>query len=163
MAVSELPAAVARVAAHLVAAGAEARIEQLSSSCATAQEAAEAIGCTISQIVKSMVVVCDERAAVALVPGHLRVDPGRVARSVGASKGRVARAEEVLRLTGFAPGTVAPFAHGVGHVLIDQRLLAQPIVWAGAGSDVHMIALAPRELVRLTNGMTASIGATPSS
>ena len=27
-----------------------------------------------------------------------------------------------------------------------------PIVWAGAGSDRHMVALAPRELVRLTRG-----------
>jgi len=37
-------------------------------------------------------------------------------------------------------------------VLVERTLVRHPIVWAGAGSDRHMVALSPRELVRLTRG-----------
>jgi prolyl-tRNA editing enzyme YbaK/EbsC (Cys-tRNA(Pro) deacylase) len=56
----------------------------------------------------------------------------------------------VLEATGFPPGAVAPFPlPGVARVVAEQTLLAQPLVWVGAGSERHLAALAPRELLRL--------------
>jgi prolyl-tRNA editing enzyme YbaK/EbsC (Cys-tRNA(Pro) deacylase) len=37
-------------------------------------------------------------------------------------------------------------------VLVDESLLANRLVWVGAGSSQHLVALAPAELVRLTRG-----------
>ena len=54
------PEPVERVAAFLREAGAEARIEQFEDEAASAKAAAEAVGCTLDQIVKSIVLVCDE-------------------------------------------------------------------------------------------------------
>jgi prolyl-tRNA editing enzyme YbaK/EbsC (Cys-tRNA(Pro) deacylase) len=34
--------------------------------------------------------------------------------------------------------------------LIDRRLLTQPLVWTGAGSERHLAAITPADLVRLT-------------
>ncbi|HUQ21643.1 MAG TPA: YbaK/EbsC family protein [Gaiellaceae bacterium] len=144
------PEPVERVAAFLRAAGAEARLEELEAGTATAEDAARAAGCPIGQIVKSIVVLCDSRPVVVLVPGDRRVDLAKVAGAAGAGKARIARGAEVEEATGFAPGAVAPFPLAkVERVLIDQSLLAHETVWVGAGSATHMAALNPGVLVRL--------------
>jgi prolyl-tRNA editing enzyme YbaK/EbsC (Cys-tRNA(Pro) deacylase) len=143
---------VERVAAYLRQAGAEARLEELEEGTATAEDAARAAGCPIGQIVKSIVVVCDGKAVVALVPGDRRVDLEKVARAAGAAEARIARGSEVEEATGFAPGAVAPFPlPNVDRVLIDLNLLGHDLVWVGAGSPVHMAAINPGVLVRLSH------------
>ena len=144
------PEPVERVAAYLRTAGAEARLEELESGTATAEDAARAAGCPIGQIVKSIVVLCDGRAVVALVPGDRRVDLTKIAQASGAADARIARGAEVEQATGFSPGSVAPFPlPDVDSVLIDQSLLAHDTVWVGAGSAMHMAAMNPSVLVRL--------------
>ncbi len=145
------PEPVERVAAFLREAGAEARLEEFESGTPTAEDAAHAAGCGLDQIVKSMVVVCDGGAVLALVPGDKRVDTAKVARAAGSPAGRVARADEVERATGFRPGAVAPFAlPGVDRIFVDRTLLGHDLVWVGAGSPNHIAGLHPAELVRLT-------------
>jgi prolyl-tRNA editing enzyme YbaK/EbsC (Cys-tRNA(Pro) deacylase) len=151
------PLEVERVAAFLRSAGAEARLEELPASAATAQEAAEAIGCQLRQVVKSLVFVCDGLPVVVLVPGDRRAGSAKVAQAVGASEARVARGDEVEAGTGFLPGAVAPFAGHGGRVLVEQALLAEPLVWAGAGSTRHMVALTPAELVRLSRAVPMDV------
>ena len=147
------PEAVERVASFLRTTGAEARLEELQQETPTAEGAADAIGCTLSQIVKSLVLVCDDAAVVALVPGDRKADTGKVARLVGARRATVASAAQVLESTGFRPGGVAPFPlEHVSAVLVDRALLRHRTVWAGAGSGRHVVGLSPTELVRLTRG-----------
>ena len=149
----EWPASVERVAAFLRDTGAEARLEELPAASATAAAAADAIGCTLGQVVKSLVLLCDDAPVVSLVPGDRRADTGKIARLVQARRVTVARPEEVLAATGFPPGAVAPFPlERVPVVLVERLLLRHATVWAGAGSDRHLVALAPAELVRLTRG-----------
>jgi len=144
------PEPVERVAAFLRTAGAEARLEQLESGTATAEDAARAAGCSLAQIVKSIVVLSDRRPVLVLVPGDKRVDLDKVARATGAAEARIARAAEVEAATGFTPGSVAPFPlPRIETALIDRTLLAHEIVWIGAGSPSHLAALPPAELVRL--------------
>ena len=144
------PEPVERVAAYLREAGAEARLEELESPTETAEDAARAAGSPLAQIVKSIVVVCDDRPVMALVPGDRRADLDKIARAANAAKARIATAAEVRDSTGFAPGAVAPFPlPKVELVLIDQGLLAHDTVWIGAGSPTHLAALSPGDLVRL--------------
>jgi Cys-tRNA(Pro)/Cys-tRNA(Cys) deacylase len=147
------PPGVERVASFLRAAGAEARIEELVTDVPTAEQAADAVGCTLGQIVESLVLVCATRAVVALVPGDRRADPAKVARLVEAPTATVARPEEVIEITGFRPGAVAPFPlPAVELVIVERTLLRHPVLWAGAGSPRHLVRLVPGELVRLTRG-----------
>jgi Cys-tRNA(Pro) deacylase len=158
MAQGSWPEAVARVAAFLDAAGGEARLEELAADCATAEGAADAVGCTLGQIVKTLVLMCDAAPVVALVPGDRRADQALIAKVAGARKARIATAAEVREVTGFEPGSVAPFPPARARlVLADQRVLAYPLVWAGAGSHRHMVALAPRELIRLARADVAAV------
>ncbi len=147
---SDWPPPVERVAAFLREATAEARIEEFPQGTPTAREAAEAVGCELAQIVKSLVVDCDGRAVLVLVPGDSRADLRKVAAAVGVSSARVAGPAEVEAATGFTPGAVAPFPlRGVAEVLLERTLLAHDVVWVGAGSDRHLAGLAPTELMRL--------------
>ena len=148
---SAWPEPVERVSSFLREAGAEARIEEFAEGTPTAEDAAAAVGCELSQIVKSLVLLCDERPVVAFVPGDRRGDTEKIASAAGAARARVASRDEVERTTGFPAGGVAPFPlPNVETVLLDLTLLRHPVVWAGAGSSRHVVGLAPAELVRLS-------------
>jgi prolyl-tRNA editing enzyme YbaK/EbsC (Cys-tRNA(Pro) deacylase) len=156
--VDHWPRDVERVSVFLRESGAEARIEEFADETATAADAAEAVGCDVGEIVKSLVLLCDERPVIALVPGDRRADTRKIARAAGAVRGRIAHAREVPVLTGFAPGAVAPFPlERIDRVLIDRVLLAHDEVWIGAGSTRHMAVLPTRELVRLTKAAPADL------
>ena len=146
------PEPVERVATELRAAAVEATIQEFSEGTPTAEAAARAIGCSLEQIVKSLVFVCDGRPVMALVPGDRRADPNKVAAAVSAGYARVARPAEVLAATGFEPGAVAPFPSSVvTRVLLEKELLLLETVWAGAGSPRHMVGLSPVDLVRIAH------------
>jgi prolyl-tRNA editing enzyme YbaK/EbsC (Cys-tRNA(Pro) deacylase) len=144
------PEPVERVNDFLRESAAEARVEEFPAGAATAQDAAVAIGCELSHIVKSLVFECDGRPALVLVPGDRRADAAKVAAAAGATTARVATPERVREITRFEPGAVAPFPlPRVEHVFLDRGLLVHGRVWIGAGSSRHMAGLAPSELIRL--------------
>jgi len=145
------PEQVERVASFLRQAGAEARLEEFKSGTPTAEDAAEAAGCDLAQIVKSLVFDCDGRPILVLIPGDRRADRKKIAAAAGCASVRIAGAAEVEEATGFAPGAVAPFPlERIERVYIDRNLLAHRLVWIGAGSPNHLAAIPPPELVRLT-------------
>jgi prolyl-tRNA editing enzyme YbaK/EbsC (Cys-tRNA(Pro) deacylase) len=144
------PEPVERVSSFLRESGAEARIHEFPDGTPTAQDAAAAVGCDLDQIVKSLVLICDERPVVALVPGDRRGDPAKIASALAARSARVATADEVEKATGFTPGAVAPFPlPEVDAVLMDKALYRHQVVWAGAGSSRHILGISPSELGRL--------------
>ncbi len=127
------------------------RIEEFPEGTPTARDAAKAVGCELSQIVKSLVFVCDGAFVLALTPGDRRADDKAIAEAVGAELIRVATADEVVHATGFEPGGVAPLPQrAITQTLIDRSFFAWPEVWIGAGTDRHMAALPPGDLARLT-------------
>jgi prolyl-tRNA editing enzyme YbaK/EbsC (Cys-tRNA(Pro) deacylase) len=148
---SAWPEAVERVTSYLREARGEVRVEEFAEGTPTAKDAARAVGCELGQIVKSLVFDCSGRKVVALVPGDRRADSDKIARAAGTQFARIAGAEEVRDATGFEPGAVAPFPlPRVDAVFVERTLLSQPVLWIGAGSERHMAALSPTELLRLT-------------
>ena len=148
--------------AFLNGAGAEVRVEEFRVGTPTAHEAAEAIGCKLGEIVKSLVFECDGRAVLAMIPGDRRADAAKIARALDADRARVASPARVRELTGFEPGAVAPFPPAkVDRVLIDRHLLLHEHVWVGAGSATHMARLAPAELIRLSRAVHLDLVADP--
>ncbi len=119
----------------------------------TAQDAADAIGCTVAQIVKSLVVVVEtdghEAPAIALTSGSRQLDPAALAELLGAGHVRMASAEEARAATGFAIGGTPPFGHP--HVLptyLDPHLREHDEVWAAAGTPTDVFRLGPDDLLR---------------
>lgn len=149
------PEPVERVAAVLKAAAVDARIEEFSHSTKTARDAAEAVGCELAQIVKTLVVVADGAFVLAMIPGDQRLDEAAVGAAVPAGYVRIANAPEVVQATGFDPGGVAPFPQrAVALALIERSLFRHQVVWIGAGTGRHVAGLAPGELARLAKART---------
>jgi prolyl-tRNA editing enzyme YbaK/EbsC (Cys-tRNA(Pro) deacylase) len=151
------PEPVQRVASYLSAAAIDATIQEFAEGTPTAEAAAQAAGCQLEQIVKSLVFVSDGGYVLALVPGDRRADEAKVSEAVGGGEVRVARASEVVAATGFEPGAVAPFPTHIGTVVMDRTLLQHGTVWIGAGSPAHMASLSPGDLQRLARARTADL------
>ncbi len=143
-----------KVQAALQALGLPCQVVELPASTRTAPEAAQAVGCQVGQIVKSLVfrTQSSRRAVLVLVSGSNRVNEDRLAEVVGEAVVK-AEAEFVREQSGFAIGGVPP----VGHhrplpTYIDQDLLQYAEVWAAAGTPHAVFKLNPHELPRITGG-----------
>ncbi|QPP08437.1 YbaK/EbsC family protein [Streptomyces bathyalis] len=124
----------------------------------TAAQAAEAIGCELSQIVKSLVFEADGEPVLVLMDGASRVDVGLVRAELGAGTVSRAGADLVRRATGYAIGGVPPFGHvSRMRVLADRGLLAHGTVWAAAGTPHTVFALAPGELIAHAGGSVVDV------
>jgi prolyl-tRNA editing enzyme YbaK/EbsC (Cys-tRNA(Pro) deacylase) len=148
---SDWPEPVERVVSFLRSSGAESLVEEFAEGTPTAQDAANAVGAELRQIVKSLVFTCGSLNLLVMVPGDRRADGKKIAAAAGCPKARVAGPDLVLDATGFEPGAVAPFPlRRIDRVFVERSLLALDKVWIGAGSTRHMAALAPADLVRLS-------------
>jgi prolyl-tRNA editing enzyme YbaK/EbsC (Cys-tRNA(Pro) deacylase) len=117
----------------------------------TAQDAAAAIGCTVGQIVKSLVFLRDGEPILVLCSGANTVD----AQRLGLNK---ADANVVRRATGFAIGGVPPYGHPAPlETLVDEDLLGYDEIWAAAGTPRSVFPLTPDELVERTGGTIARV------
>lgn len=155
---STAPSSQQRVEAALAAAGVAIEIKVFPSGTRTAADAAAAIGCTVAEIAKSIVLRAVESDRVVVVTsGSNRVDEKKVAALVGEHLAK-ADADFVRAKTGFAIGGVAP----VGHieppvVLIDRDLMQYAHVWAAAGTGDSVFRLAPEALQTLTGAPVADV------
>lgn len=135
-----------RVKAALEALSLDCEVLTLPGSTRTAEEAAEAVGCTVGEIAKSLVFRAGDQAVVAVVSGGDRVDTARLSEAVGAEVGR-ADAGFVRAATGFAIGSVPPLGHaGPVALFMDRGLFRFARVWAAAGSPFSVFAIEPARL-----------------
>lgn len=116
----------------------------------TAQDAAAAIGCPVSAIVKSLVFTVDGEAVVALVPGDLRLDTVKLAEAAGGVQAARATLDEVREATGYAAGGTPPFGHITSvRVFADPALKRNDPVWAAAGTPTTVFPISLTDLDRL--------------
>ena len=134
-------------------------VVELPNSTRTAVDAAEAVGCQVGQIVKSLVFKAkrSERPILVVASGSNRVNEKAIEALIGEPLGK-ADADFVRQRTGFVIGGVPP----VGHVeplqtFIDQDLLGYAEIWAAAGNPNAVFRLTPEDLTRMTSGMVVKI------
>jgi prolyl-tRNA editing enzyme YbaK/EbsC (Cys-tRNA(Pro) deacylase) len=147
-----------RVVDAAAAAGVPIEVVEYPAGTRTAQDAAAAIGCTVAQIVKSLVFEADGELVLALVSGVNQLDPTRLAEVAGAGAVGRADADGVRRATGFPIGGVPPFGHDQAlRVWCDETLLDQGRLWAAAGTPRHVFAVEGDDLVRLSGATVADL------
>jgi len=147
-----------RVRAFLEAHDLAGGLTEFEQSTKTAAQAAEAMGCELGQIVKSLVVVADGTPALALVAGDRRGDLDAIAAELGAGKVRMADADTVRAATGYAIGGVSPFdLPSELTVLVDDSLTRFDIVFPAAGTPSSMVRMRFAELSGLVGGRMARI------
>lgn len=128
----------------------------------TAQDAANAIGVSVGQIVKSLVFAVDGEIVMAYVSGANQLDEKKLALAAGGAKCARVDADAVRAATGYPIGGVPPFGHATQlRIFIDEDLLqydgVNEMVWAAAGTWNDNFAIAPNDLVRVSGGIVTDL------
>jgi prolyl-tRNA editing enzyme YbaK/EbsC (Cys-tRNA(Pro) deacylase) len=132
--------------------GLDVEVREFPEGTHTAQEAADAIGCPVAAIVKSLVFTLDGSPILVLVSGANRVDVDALGQRLGGHLGK-ADARLVKEATGFSIGAVPPLAHATPlRTVVDEDLLALDVAWAAAGSASSVFPLDPARLAELAGG-----------
>ena len=132
---------------------------ELPNSTRTAVEAAQAVGCQVGQIVKSLIFKGkrSRRPILVIASGANRVDEKKVEAQIGEPLGK-ADAYFVRQQTGFAIGGVPPLGHSHKiDTFIDRDLLSYQDVWAAAGTPRAIFRLDPQDLPKMTGGLIMDI------
>ncbi len=129
-------------------------VQEMPSSTRTASDAAESIGCTVSQIAKSLIFKHGETGEPVLVvaSGSNMVCVDKVKKATGIVLTK-ADASFVREKVGYAIGGVPPIAHNSSvHTILDKDLNQYSEIWAAAGTPNSVFKLNPEKLGELTQG-----------
>ncbi|MBN9243346.1 MAG: YbaK/EbsC family protein [Mesorhizobium sp.] len=150
-----------RVTKAAADAGLSIEIKRMGASTRTAEEAAEQCGCTVAQIVKSLVFQGETsgKLFLFLVSGVNQLDLGKAAALAGEPLKR-ADPRHIRDETGFAIGGVSPLGHLIAiPAFADSSLLAFDVVWAAAGAHDAVFAAEPNALIDAAHAKAADLAA----
>jgi prolyl-tRNA editing enzyme YbaK/EbsC (Cys-tRNA(Pro) deacylase) len=123
----------------------------------TVIEAAKAVGCEPAKIAKSIVFVADGDPVVVVASGARKIEEEALCQVLDCAEARPASPDEVRAATGFSPGGVPPFSHGLP-VVIDQALIDEGRVWAAGGDGNTIFEVDAHKLADCTGATVAPIG-----
>ncbi|KGO15067.1 membrane protein [Clostridium botulinum] len=139
--------------------GFKLNVMELSDSTRTAQEAANTIGCTVSQIAKSLIFKgkTSKKPILIVACGTNRVNEKAIQEYIG-EKLEKADADFVLEHTGFTIGGIPPIGHkNPITTFIDEDLMQCDEIWAAAGTPNAVFKLTPKILSEITKGNIISV------
>lgn len=146
-----------RVKAALEAAGITTDVMEMGELTKTAQQAADAAGCHLDQIAKSVIFqgLDSGDAVLFLTAGGNTVDADKASRVAGEPLGK-ADAALIRKQTGFAIGGVSPVGHlNPIRAFSDPRLAEFDVIYAAAGTPRHIFPINSDELLRISNAQRA--------
>lgn len=155
----ELSRSARRIQDALSALGTDFEVVELPSTTRTAVDAANAIGCSVAQIAKSILfrTVKDRKPVMVIASGANRVNEATIAGYLGEPIEK-ADAAYVREKTGFAIGGVPPIGHAEPiQTIIDEDLLKLGELWAAAGTPNSVFKLGAASLLEMTGGTLRSI------
>lgn len=145
----------------LIEAGIPHEVLHLPGLSKTAQRAAELLGVPLGEVVKSLVFFLDGAPHLVLVAGDATVDSGALATEFGAADVTLAKAHEVLELTGYRPGAVPPCALGTDlPVVADPGVFAHDVVYCGGGTTATMLKIRSADLQALVKPRLVAVAVT---
>ena len=154
-----LTTSVQQVQEKLLELGHPNEVVKLTDSARTAQEAADALGCEVAQIAKSIIfkIKSTNQPLLVVASGINRIDEKLVAQTLNDKLGK-ADADFVLESTGFVIGGVPPLGHKTSVLTyIDEDLFQYETLWAAAGHPKAVFQLSPDELEKMTKGQVISV------
>jgi prolyl-tRNA editing enzyme YbaK/EbsC (Cys-tRNA(Pro) deacylase) len=154
-----LSASALKVQQALNAIGLPLEVVELPGSTRTAQEAAQAVGCQVGQIAKSIIfqALASHRPILVIASGPNRVNEKVIEELIGEAIAK-ADADFVRQQTGFVIGGVPPIGHSEHlETFVDQDLLVYQEIWAAAGTPHAVFRLTPGDLLRMTSGIVIRV------
>jgi prolyl-tRNA editing enzyme YbaK/EbsC (Cys-tRNA(Pro) deacylase) len=143
----------------LHALGLSNQVVELPNTTRTSAEAAEAVGCEVAQIAKSVIFrgKNTQRPILVVASGINRVNEKKLAEFI-AEPVEKPDADFVRQRTGFVIGGVPPLGHVEPiDIFIDEDILQYSEIWAAAGTPNAVFCLTPADLVRMTDGRVVAV------
>lgn len=150
----ELSDSAQKVQTFLIENGHSCIVKELPDSTRSAEEAANAIGCEVAQIAKSLVFIdkASEEPVLVIASGINRVDTKKIEDSTGIHLIK-ADGKFVKEKLGFAIGGVPPIGHHKKVLtFLDPTLKDYEWIWAAAGTPFAVFQLRSSELEKMTHG-----------
>ncbi|MGG1662441.1 YbaK/EbsC family protein [Brevibacillus sp. NRS-1366] len=117
----------------------------------TSEVAAHALGVEIGQIAKSILFRADDKYALFVAAGDVRIHSKRVKAALGTGKTKMASPEEVETVTGFRVGAVCPFALEVEvPIFVDRSLQRFSHIYTAAGIAESLLPVTYEALLQMT-------------
>lgn len=140
--------------------GIEVDIHHFPEGTKTAGDAAAAIGCEVSAIVKSLVFTVGGEPVLALVPGDRRLDTAALSAAAGGGEVERAPLDLVRAATGYAAGGTPPIGHATPlAVFADEALRRHQLVWAAGGTPTTVFPILVSDLERVSGATWAPLSA----
>lgn len=124
------------------------------------RELSQAYDIAPQQVCKTLVIATPEGLAVAILPAPARLSLRAAAAALGFSRATMADSASAQRATGYVVGAVSPFGQRRRlPTVVDTDALAWDRIFCSAGRRGWDVAVAPGDLIRLTDAVTARIQA----
>ena len=156
---NELSASARKVQDILNRHGFVCQVVELPEITRTAKESAQAIGCRVEQIAKSLVFrgKNTHKPILVVASGSNRVNENRLSERVSEPV-EMADADFIRDRTGFVIGGIPPIGHSERlETFIDEDLLEYDEIWAAAGNPHAVFKLTPSDLKKMTDGQVISV------
>ncbi|WP_125612811.1 Cys-tRNA(Pro) deacylase [Specibacter cremeus] len=122
-------------------------------------EAAEVLGIDPGRVFKTLMADVDGTLAVAVVPVSGSLDLKALAHALGHKKAAMADPAAAQRRTGYVLGGISPLGQRQhSPTVVDESALAFETIFVSGGRRGFDVELAPADLLRLTDALTANIG-----
>lgn len=126
------------------------RIQHFNQSTSSAEEAANAIGCTVSQIAKSLSFKLNGECILIVAAGSAKIDNQKYKARFN-SKAVMLGRDEVFEKLGYPIGGVCPFClNGKAKIYLDCSLKKFDTVYTAAGTPDSVVCLTVQELEKLS-------------
>lgn len=137
----------------------QAEIIEHEQSGLTSEDAAQATGVKIEQIIKTLLFIGKKcNLAIVICQGNKRIDTKKLSQVSGLKKPRMARPEELQKILETTPGGTPPICLPESiPKFIDKQVTEQEFVVGSAGSEFVGIKLNPWDIVKFTNAKIVDI------
>jgi len=127
-------------------AGLGERVKVLEQSSATVEMAAEAVGCEIKQIAKTLSFMVDDAPILVVAAGNVKIDNKKY-KATFHQKSKMVPSELVEEYIGHDIGGVCPFAVNTNVLIyLDISLKENDVIYPGAGNENSVVELSIEEL-----------------
>jgi prolyl-tRNA editing enzyme YbaK/EbsC (Cys-tRNA(Pro) deacylase) len=135
----------------------ETHVIELAEGIHTSILAAQALGVEVGAIAKSILFTGPSQVILVVASGDIRIDDKKL-KAITGEKMKLADAEKVKEVTGFAPGGVCPFALATSvRIMLDESMKRFSVVYAAAGTAHSAVPVTPETLATITGGDWADL------
>lgn len=125
----------------------------------SADMASKVSGFPKDKIIKTLIVIADGKPYAIMLSGDKMLNYSKLRKLLKCKKVRLAKREEVVKITGFDIGEVSPLSQSLEHIpkVADSNILSKDIVLIGSGSHYALIKIKTKELIRAINPIIADV------